>query len=95
MAVTENVNIFQSVCNHVSCYDVNCVFYCRAYIRFDICNAYISYLELFKLYAKFSLADNLACFTSHLMVGALWMNLTGFFGLSYHAVAHKMFKPES
>ena len=57
------LNSFLSVCEHVSRYGVNCVFCCRASIRFDICTAFISALELFKLYAKFSLACNLACFT--------------------------------
>ena len=33
-------------------YGVDCVFCCRAFIRFDICNVFILALELFKLYAN-------------------------------------------
>lgn len=38
---------------------------CMAYIRFDICNLFISALELFKCYVNYFLARNLDCFTSN------------------------------
>ena len=42
--VTENVNIFLSVCKHVRRRGVNCVFCCRASLRFDVCDVFISAL---------------------------------------------------
>ena len=56
--VPENVNIFRWVCKHVSRYGVNCVFSCRSYIKFDICNVSSHFWNFSSFMLKVFLASN-------------------------------------
>ena len=55
MEVKENVIIFLSVCEHVSCYGVNCIFCCRSSIRFDISNVSFNFSNFSSLILHFFL----------------------------------------
>lgn len=99
MEVKENVIIFLSVCEHVSCYGVNCIFCCRSSIRFDISNVSFNFSNFSSLILQFFLACNLAWFTSnpqrsvrlHLDGEKVPIFPTRSFGFSYHVAAHKVF----
>lgn len=104
MAVTEEVNIFLSACEHMGLYGVNCVFCCRASIRCDICYVFISALELFKLYFKIFSCMLISLFylqpPEAMPCACIWMGNTfpffpfGFSGFRITQRHTKCFQPE-